>query len=399
MVNISNQFPVLVANPSLSYLDSAASTQKPKQVIDAVSKYYSNDYANIHRGVYELSHRSTELYDKAREKVQKFLGAEAAREIIFTRGATEALNLIAQSFGGMLLKAGDEVVLTEMEHHANIVPWQMVCERVGASIKVIPVDDTGNLKLETLDDLLSEKVKILSISQTSNALGTINPIKEITNRAKRLGIAVVVDGSQAVAHLKVDVQELNCDFYVFSGHKLYGPTGIGVLYGKKEHLELMPPYQGGGDMINTVSFEKTTYAEIPEKFEAGTPNMAGAVGLSAAIDFVNGIGLNEIREHELALLKQARDMVSAFKNIEIIGKSDNSVGIVSFVHSKAHAHDMGTILASCGVAVRAGHHCCQPLMDRYGLSATTRASFGVYTNENDIKNLEKGLLEVSKFFK
>jgi len=331
--------------------------------------------------------------------VQAFLNAASSDEIIFTRGATEALNLIAQSFGGMVLGKGDVVLLSEVEHHANIVPWQIICERVGASIKVIPVDDSGCLELGALDSLLTSDVKIVSVTHASNALGTINPIEKIIEKSQAKGAFVVIDGSQAVAHMKVDVQSLGCDFYVFSGHKLYGPTGIGALYGKKEHLESMPPYQGGGDMIDSVSFEKTTYADAPEKFEAGTPNIAGSVGLNAAIDFIRQYEWSEIKEHEQELLSYAREQVSSIPEITIIGTSNPSVGIVSFVHSRAHPHDVATILSSCNVAVRAGHHCCQPLMQRYGLAATTRASFGIYTTEKDVDSLVSGIKELAKIFK
>jgi cysteine desulfurase/selenocysteine lyase len=396
---LKNRFPLLKANPDLAYLDSAASTQKPKEVIDAVSEFYSEDYANIHRGVYELSHRSTEHYDKARACVATFLGASSPNEIVFTRGATEGINLIAQTFGRSKVGAGDVILLSTLEHHANIVPWQMLAEQVGASIEVLAINEAGEFILDDLDRLLSERVKLISLSHTSNALGSINPIEKIIEKASEAGIPTVIDGSQAVSHMPVDVQKLNCDFYVFSGHKLYGPTGIGALYGKLRHLEAMPPYQGGGDMINKVSFEATSYAEPPSKFEAGTPHIAGAVGLRAAIEFLTSFDWDEIIAHEIELLAAARAIVSEIENIRIIGTSEKSVGIVSFVHATAHAHDIATVLSTSGVAVRAGHHCCQPLMKRFGLVATTRASFGIYNSLEDVEKLSKALNKVSALFK
>lgn len=397
-----HQFPILrreVQGKPLVYLDNAATTQKPLAVLNAERHYYEQSNANIHRGVHALSQEASEAFEAAREKVRHFLGAAAVEEIIFTRGATEAINLVAQTWGRVNVKSGDEILVSAMEHHANIVPWQMLCEMTGAILKVIPMDDRGVLLMDQLDDLLTSKTRMVGVNLVSNALGTVNPVAEIITKAHAVGAKVLVDGAQAVAHLTVNVRELDCDFFVFSGHKLYGPTGIGVLYGKQEWLRAMPPYQGGGDMILQVSFEKTTYNQIPYKFEAGTPHIAGAIGLGAAIDFVLAVGLKHIAAHEDDLLQQATALAESFDGLRIIGTAPGKASILSFVMDGIHPHDIGTILDSQGVAIRTGHHCAMPVMDRFCLPATARASFALYNTHDEVEALFQALHHVEKMFR
>ena len=382
----------------LVYLDNAASTQKPRAVLDALARYYETANANVHRGVHLLSERATKEYEDARVKVQRFLNAREAREIIFVRGTTEAINLVAQSFGRKHVRAGDEVLITHMEHHSNIVPWQILCEEKGAELRVAPITDAGELILEEFEKLLTPRTKIVSVTHVSNTLGTVNPVRRIVELAHRRGIPVLLDGAQAVPHLRVDVQELDCDFYAFSGHKLYGPTGIGVLYGKAALLDAMPPYQGGGDMISSVTFAKTTYNVLPYKFEAGTPHIAGAVGLGAALDYVNALGLDAIAAHEQELLAYATELLSEVPGVRIIGTAPEKVGAISFTLAGVHPHDVGTILDQEGIAIRTGHHCTQPLMDRYGVPATARAALAVYNTREEIDALIRGLEKVREVF-
>jgi len=386
---IRADFPILhqkVHGKPLVYLDNAASAQKPCAVIETLKHYYENDHANVHRGVHALSERATELYEEARVKVQKFLGVPCLRELIFTRGTTEAINLVAQTFGREHVHAGDEVILTGMEHHSNIVPWQILCWEKHANLRVVPVTDAGELRLDELEKMINPATKIIALAHVSNALGTINPIKKVIDLAHKHGVFVVVDGAQAVPHLRVDVQALDCDFYVFSGHKVYGPTGIGALYGKPHHLELMPPYQTGGDMISYVSFAKTTWNELPYKFEAGTPNIAGAIGLASAVEYVEGIGRDAIAEHERKLLAYATERLSAIAGVRIIGRAADKAGVLSFIveDPPISTLDVGTQLDLEGVAVRTGHHCCQPLMERFGIAGTARASFAMYNTLEEV---------------
>jgi cysteine desulfurase/selenocysteine lyase len=398
---IRKDFPILrqeVNGHPLVYLDNAASTQKPQCVIDTLVRYYSENNANVHRGVHALSERATLEYEAARVKVQQFIAAKEAREIIFTSGTTEAINLVAQSFGRQRVQAGDEVLITHMEHHSKIVPWQIVCEEKGAKLRVAPITDAGELILEEFETLLSPTTKMVSVAHVSNTLGTINPIRKIISMAHRRNVPVFIDGAQAVPHLKVDVQELDCDFYAFSGHKLYGPTGIGVLYGKANWLEAMPPYQAGGDMISSVSFEKTTYNHIPHKFEAGTPNIAGTIGLGTAIDYVSQLGLENIAAFEHELLVYATKALSDIPGVRIIGTAEEKAGAISFVLDGVHPHDIGTILDKEGVALRTGHHCTQPLMDRYGVPATARAALAFYNTKEDIDVLVRGIYKVKEMF-
>ena len=397
---IRADFPILaekIRNKPLVYLDNAASCQKPQAVIDAIVKCYSHDYANIHRGVHTLSVRATDQFESAREKVRSFINAKSHKEIIFVRGATEAINLVAQSYGKSNIKAGDEIVISAMEHHANIVPWQLLCEEVGAILKVVPMNTDGKLLFDEFLALLTENTKLVAITQMSNALGSINPVKAIINAAHSKNIPVLLDGAQAIPHIKIDVQDLDCDFYVFSGHKLYAPSGIGVLYGKQELLEKMPPYQGGGDMIRTVTFEKSTFADLPHKFEAGTPAIADVIGLGAAIDYLNDIGINNIAEYEHELLTYATEQAKEIKGLTIIGNAKEKGAILSFTLHHIHPHDIGTMLDSLGIAIRAGHHCAMPVMDFYKISATARASFAMYNTKAEIDVLMqgiKGLIEV-----
>ncbi len=396
---VRDQFPVLrrrVHGHPLVFLDSAASTQKPRAVIEAVTRFYTEEYANIHRGVYELSARATARYEGARARVARVIDAPSADEIVFVRGTTEAINLVAATFGEQRVGQGDEVLVTEIEHHANIVPWQMLCERKGARLRVVPVDGRGELDLEALQNLLTPRTRILAVTHVSNALGTVNPVDEIVAMAHARGVPVLVDGAQAIPHLPVDVEELGCDFYVFSGHKMYGPDGIGVLYGKREHLEAMPPYQTGGDMIRTVTFARTTFAEVPHKFEAGTPAIAAAVGLHEAMDFLSDMGMDQVAREEQRLLEHAQYRIAAIPGVRIIGTARHKVAVISFVIDGVHPHDIGTILDAQGVAIRAGHHCAQPTMARFGVPATARVSLGIYNTIEDIDALVAALHKVKE---
>ena len=402
LARIRADFPILrqrVHGKPLVYLDNAASVQKPKVVIDAIGECYGGYYANIHRGVHLLSERSTSAYEGAREKVRAFLNAASVQEIIFTRNTTESINLVASSFGGQRIKAGDEIVITGMEHHSNIVPWQLLCERSGATLKVVPFTDAGELILEEYERLLdSGRVKLVAFVHLSNALGTINPVKTLIDLAHARGISVLVDGAQSVPHLAVDVRELDCEFYAFSSHKIYGPSGVGVLYGKKALLEAMPPYQGGGDMIQMVTFEKTEYADLPNKFEAGTPNIAGVIGLGAALDWLNAIGLDAVAAHEHDLLEYATPRLNEIPGLKIMGTARDKAALAAFTMQGIHPHDIGTILDREGVAIRAGHHCAQPVMQRYGVPATARASFAVYNTRDEVDALVAALWKVKELF-
>ena len=398
---IRELFPILaqrVGDKPLAYLDNAATTQKPRPVLDALSRYYAEENANIHRGVYALSQHATEAYEGARAKVARFLNATEPAEIIFTRNATEGINLVAQTFGRQTVGAGDEVVISTMEHHSNIVPWQMLCEEKGARLRVVPISDTGELMLEELASLLGPRTKLLSIVHMSNSLGTINPVREVVELAQAHGVPVLIDGSQAAYHMPVDVQALGCDFYVVTGHKLYGPTGIGALYGRRALLDAMPPYQGGGDMIRSVTFERTTYNEVPHKFEAGTPHIAGAIGLGAAVDFIVGVGFAAITAHERPLLEYATTALEAVPGLRLIGTAPNKASILSFVLDGVHAHDIGTIVDTEGVAIRTGHHCTQPVMERFGVPATARASLAMYNTTAEIDQLVAALTKVREIF-
>ena len=378
----------------LVYLDNAATTQKPRAVLEALQRFYVEDCANVHRGVHLLSVRATEAYEAARDSVGRFLNATSAREIVFVRGTTEAINLVAQTFVRRRLGAGDEILITAMEHHSNIVPWQFVCAETGARLRVAPIDDTGELRLDEFERLLGPRTRFVAVVHVSNALGTVNPVRRIVELAHARGIPVLVDGAQAVAHLTVDVQALDCDFYAFSGHKLYGPTGIGVLYGKRAHLDAMPPYQGGGDMIGSVTFEKTTYNRPPYKFEAGTPHIAGAIGLAAAIDYVSATGLEAIGAHEHEILDLATAALAGVPGLRFLGTARERAGVVSFVIDGVHPHDIGTVLDGEGIAIRTGHHCAQPLMRRLGVEACARASFGLYNTRAEVEALAAGLGKV-----
>jgi len=383
-------FPALhqqVHGKPLVYLDNAATTQKPQAVIDALRAYYEHDNANVHRGVHELSERATAAYEGAREKVRAFVNAASVREIIFTRNATESINLVARAWGDANVRQGDEILISGMEHHSNIVPWQLLCERTGATLRVIPIDDRGDLVMEEFERLLTPRTKILSIVQLSNALGTLNPVAEMAARAKAAGAMVLIDGSQAAYHMAVDVAALGADFYAFTGHKVYGPTGIGVLWGREAVLDAMPPFLGGGDMIRTVTFEGSTWNDLPYKFEAGTPNIAGAIGLGAAIDFVRGIGFDGIGAHESMLLAKATAAVESLPGVRVVGTAKKKASVLSFVMEGIHPHDIGTVVDREGVAIRTGHHCAQPVMDRFCIPATARASFAMYNTVDDIHAL------------
>ncbi len=401
VARVRADFPILsrlIRGKPLVYLDNAATTQKPRAVIDTITRYYETTNANIHRGVHFLSERATEEHDAARRTVQKFLGAAHSNEIIFVRGATEGINLVAQTYGRANVKAGDEILITGMEHHSNIVPWQMLCEEKGAKLRVVPLNDRGEIHLDELANLLGPKTKLLALTHVSNALGTINPIRGIVELAHAHKVPVLVDGAQAVPHLPVNVQELGVDFYAFSGHKIYGPTGIGVLYGKAELLEAMPPYQGGGDMIASVTFEKTLYNKIPYKFEAGTPDVAGAIALGAALDYVTGLGLTAIAAHEEDLLSYATSVVSAIPGVRLIGTAKHKAGVLSFTLDEIHPHDIGTILDQEGIAIRTGHHCSQPVMQRFAIPATARASFALYNTREEVDALVRGIEKVREVF-
>ena len=399
--DIRKDFPILnqeINGKPLIYLDNAATTQKPKVVIDRLSDFLSKENANIHRGVHYLSMNATTLYDEARSCVANFINAENDDEIIFVRGATEAINLVARSFCDEKLEPGDEILITEMEHHANIVPWQLIAGEHGARVVPAPITDEGEMDLDQFESLLNERTKLLAFVHASNALGTINPAKKMVEIAHRKGIPVLIDGAQAVAHQEVNVQDLECDFYVFSSHKIFGPDGLGVLYGRKELLNKMTPYQGGGDMIETVSFDGTTFRPSPERFEAGTPNISGAIGLKAAIDYINDIGWETIHEKESLLMNHANESLEKIPSIKLIGTAENKVPVLSFTINSAHPHDIATILDTKGIAVRAGHHCAQPLMKRLGLSATTRASLSFYNKVDEINQLTEALKEISALF-
>ncbi|MGD0037190.1 MAG: cysteine desulfurase [Bacteroidota bacterium] len=398
---IRRDFPILstsVHGKPLVYLDNAASAQKPDLVIDTIERYYLTENSNVHRGVHYLSELATRKYESARVSVQRFLNAESEREIIFVRGATEAINLVAATFGRKKVQAGDEVLITELEHHSNIVPWQMLCEEKGAKLRVAPIDDDGEVILEEFARLLSSKIKIAAISHISNALGTVNPIKQMIEIAHQRGVPVLVDGAQAVPHKRIDVRDLDADFYVFSAHKVFGPTGIGILYGKAGLLESMPPYQGGGDMIKSVTFEKTIFNDTPHKYEAGTPHIAGAIGLAAAIDYVNQLDWNSVQKYEHSLLQFATEALGTISGLKIIGTAKEKIGVISFVLEGIHPHDIGTILDQEGIAIRTGHHCAQPVMDRFGIPATARASFAFYNTLEEIDALIRGIQKVKKVF-
>jgi cysteine desulfurase/selenocysteine lyase len=395
-------FPILrqkIHGKPLVYLDNAASSQKPQAVLDAIRSFYSEDYSNIHRAVHQLSERSTRRYEEGRIKIQRFIHAADAREIIFVRGTTEGINLVAQSYGRTHIGAGDEIILSALEHHSNIVPWQILCEQTGAVLRVIPINDDGEVLVNEFERLLNPRTCFVSIAHISNALGTVIPIREIVERAHRYHVPVLVDGAQAAPHMKLDMQELDCDFYVFSGHKMYGPTGIGVLYGKQNLLEKMPPYQGGGDMISSVTFEKTTYNSLPYKFEAGTPNVEGVIGLAAAIDYLGGIGLDNIAAYETELLAYATHRLSRIEGLRIIGTAQEKAAVLSFVLDGVHPHDAGTVLDREGIAVRTGHHCAQPVMERFGIPATTRASLAFYNTHDEIDALVAGIEKVKELFR
>jgi cysteine desulfurase/selenocysteine lyase len=395
-------FPILaerVNGHPLVYLDNAATTQKPQSVIDALAAYYAHDNANVHRGVHTLSQRATDAYEAARANIARFIDARAREEIVYTSGTTDGINLVAQSFARPRLAPGDEILISAMEHHSNIVPWQLVCRQTGARLVVAPVNDAGELMLDAYAAMLGPRTKLVAITHVSNALGSITPIRRIIALAHAANVPVLVDGAQAIAHLPVDVQALDCDFYAFSGHKIFGPTGIGVLYGKAAHLEAMPPYQGGGDMIRSVTFEKTEYNDLPYKFEAGTPNIAGAIGMGAALDYVSTVGIGTIAAYERDLLTYATEQVSAIPGLRIIGTAKEKAAIVSFTLHRVHAHDIGTILDRGGVAIRAGHHCAMPVMERFGVAGTARASFALYNTREDVDALVAGMHRVQRMFR
>ena len=401
VIRVRQDFPILqraVRGKPLVYLDSAATTQKPKQVLDVLANYYAQQNANIHRGVYVLSAEATAAYDEARRKVQHFVNARSAQEVIFTRNSTESINLVAHSFGRENVGPGDEVLITHMEHHANIVPWQLLCERSGARLRVAPINDQGELLMDEFAQCLNARTKLVAIVHLSNSLGTINPVSEGIQLAHQQDVPVLIDGSQAAYHMPIDVQALDCDFYVFTGHKLYGPTGIGVLYGRERLLDSMPPFLGGGDMIRSVTFDKTTYADLPDKFEAGTPHIAGAIGLGAAVDYLTALGFDKISNHESQLLDYGTAALSAIPGLQLIGTARNKASILSFVLEGAHPHDIGTIVDMEGVSIRTGHHCTQPLMDRFGIPATARASIAMYNTRQEIDQLVHALHRVREMF-
>ena len=398
---IRADFPILaqyIRGQSLVYLDSAASAQKPRQVIDCVSGVYETGYANVHRGLHYLSEKATADYEGAREKIRAFMNAESSAEIIYTRGASEAINLVAASWGGANIGPGDEIVISEAEHHSNIVPWQILRDQKGAVLKVLPVDDEGAVHLDQFRELLSERTKIVAVTHVSNVLGTVYPIKEMARLAHQVGAVILIDGCQGITHMPVDVRDLDCDFYAFSGHKLYGPSGIGVLYGKAALLEAMPPYQSGGDMIERVTFEKSTWAELPHKFEAGTPAIAQAIGLGAAVDYVSQVGMAAIAAHEQELLTYTTQRLASVPGLRLIGTAPGKVSVVSFVMDCAHPHDISTIIDQTGVAIRAGHHCAQPLIDRFDIPSAARASFGMYNTVEEADRLVAGLEKVKEIF-
>ncbi len=398
---IRRDFPILqqkIHGKPLVYLDNAATTQKPQSVIDALVNYYCEDNSNVHRGVHLLSELATAAYENSRSVVQHFINAAEPSEIIFVRGTTEAINLVAQTYGRRHVGPGDEVIISALEHHSNIVPWQMLCEEKGARLRVVAINDRGELILEEYEKFLGPKTKLVSVSHISNALGTLNPLRQIIASAHRYNVPVLIDGAQAVPRIPVDVRDLDCDFYAFSSHKLYGPTGLGILYGKAKLLDAMPPYQGGGDMISSVTFEKTTYNKLPHKFEAGTPHVAGAIGLAAAIEYVSRLGMENIATYEHDLLTYATDVVSQIPGIRLIGTAREKAGVLSFVLDPIHPHDIGTILDQQGIAIRTGHHCAQPVMQRFGVPATARASFGLYNTRAEVDALAAGLQKVKEVF-
>jgi len=399
---VRREFPVLrttVHDRPLIYLDSAASAQKPQAVIDAERDVYERYYSNIHRGVHQLSVLATDAYEKARARVQRFVGAKETREIVFVRGTTEAINLVAQTYGRTNVGAGDEILITGLEHHSNIVPWQMLCEEKGATLRVAPIDDAGVVDLAAFERLLTPRTRIVSVAHVSNALGTINPVERMTELAHSAGAVVMVDGAQAAPHVAIDVQRIGCDFYAFSGHKVYGPSGVGVLYGRSALLEAMPPWQGGGDMISSVTFEKSTWAELPYKFEAGTPNVAGTIALATALDWLEGLGLEAVAAHEDEMLGYGTELLSAVPGLRLVGTAPHKAGVLSFVLDGVHPHDIGTILDYEGVAIRTGHHCAQPVMDRFGVPATARASLACFNNREDLDALAHGIGKVQEMFK
>ena len=398
---VRKDFPVLereVHGKPLAYLDNAATSQKPRAVIDALTHYYSSYNANIHRGVHTLSEEATVAYEAARDEVRDFIRAPSSEEIVFTRGTTEAINLVAQSYLRPRIREGDEILISQMEHHSNIVPWQLVREQTGAVLKVVPINERGEIELEPFSDLLGPRTRLVALAHVSNALGTINPVQDMVQLARERGVPVLLDGAQAVPHLPVDVQELGCDFYAFSGHKMYAPTGIGALYGRRELLEEMGPYQGGGEMILSVTFEKTIYNRVPHKFEAGTPNIAGAIGLGTAIEYLLGLDLQAVRAHEDEVLEYATEEVSKVPSVRLIGTAASKTGVLSFLLGEIHAHDVGTVLNQEGIAVRTGHHCAQPVMDRFGVTATARASFAVYNTTQEVDRLVQGLHRTLEIF-
>jgi cysteine desulfurase/selenocysteine lyase len=401
LIQVRKDFPILsqvIYDKPLVYLDSAASAQKPTAVIDAIKHTYEAEYANVHRGVHYMSQKATDAMEASRETIRAFINAASEREIIFVRGATEGINLVADCWGRQNLKPGSEIILSQMEHHSNIVPWQLIAERTGAVIKVVPVNDAGELEMDAYEALLSDKTALVALTHVSNALGTITPMAEIIRMAHARDVPVLVDGCQAIPHIPVDVRALDADFYVFSGHKLYGPSGIGVLYGKEALLNAMPPYQGGGEMIDLVTFEKTTYADLPFKFEAGTPHIAGAIALGAAVDYLNGLGLEKIAAHEEDLLAYGTEQLGKINSLRFVGTAADKTAILSFVLDDVHPHDIGTILDREGVAVRTGHHCAQPIMERYDIAATVRASIGLYNTRDEIDTLVTALGRVQEIF-
>ena len=398
---VKEEFPILsqsVNEKPLIYLDNASTTQKPSSVINEIQNYYESTNSNIHRGVHHLSQRATEKYEDSRKIVQNFIGAKSSKEIIFVRGATEAVNLVANSYVKPLLSEGDNIIISQMEHHANIVPWQLITKEKKAEIRVVPINDAGELLVDDMDNLIDENTRFISLNHVSNSLGTINPVKKLIQKAHQNDIRIMIDGAQAVQHMKVNVVDLDVDFYCFSGHKMYGPTGIGILYGKREILEKMEPYQGGGDMIKSVTFEKTIFNDIPHIFEAGTPNIVGAIGLAKAIEFIENITIEEIEKHEMALLNYATEKIKSIDGVEIVGNADEKASVISFVMGDIHPHDIGTIMDNLGIAIRAGHHCTQPIMDFYNIPATARASFAIYNTEEDVDKLVEGIQKVKEVF-
>ena len=398
---VKEEFPILsqsVNEKPLIYLDNASTTQKPNSVINEIQNYYESTNSNIHRGVHHLSQKATEKYEDSRKIVQNFIGAKSSKEIIFVRGATEAVNLVANSYVKPLLSEGDNIIISQMEHHANIVPWQLITKEKKAEIRVVPINEAGELLLDDMDDLIDENTRFISLNHVSNSLGTVNPVEKLIQKAHQNDIRIMIDGAQAVQHMKVNVVDLDVDFYCFSGHKMYGPTGIGILYGKREILEKMEPYQGGGDMIKSVTFEKTIFNDIPHIFEAGTPNIVGAIGLAKAVEFIENITIEEIEKHEMALLNYATEKINSIEGVEIVGNAEEKASVISFVMGDIHPHDIGTIMDNLGIAIRAGHHCTQPVMDFYNIPATARASFAIYNTEEDVDKLVEGIQKVKEIF-